>query len=122
MAPCFNEPSFGELVLGGRKLAGSAQWRSDGALLQHGSILIEDDQTVLGELAIGPQAPIPAPATLASAMGTRPRVEDFSIAFAASVRELEDDDATELEIDDQLRAQCAGLVVRYLDDEWTWRK
>src|SRR5215207_4204233 len=46
VAPCFDEPSSGELTLGGRKLAGSAQWRSDDALLQHGSILVEDDQSV----------------------------------------------------------------------------
>jgi Lipoate-protein ligase A len=32
MAPCFDEPAAGELTLGGRKLAGSAQWRSDDAL------------------------------------------------------------------------------------------
>jgi lipoate-protein ligase A len=122
MAPCFDEPSRGELMLDGRKLAGSAQWRSDGAFLQHGSILIEDDQSTLAELAVGSQRPIPAPATLAAALGVRPRVEDLSIALAAAVRELEDPNATELEIDDQLRAQAAGLVVRYLDDEWTWRR
>jgi lipoate-protein ligase A len=122
MAPCFDEPSFGELVLDGRKLAGSAQWRSDGALLQHGSILIEDDQSVLAELAVGSQRPIPVPATLAGALGMRPRVEDMASAFTTSVRMLEDPNATVLEIDDELRAQAAGLVVRYLDDEWTWRK
>ena len=64
MAPCFDEPSAGELVVDGRKLAGSAQWRIDGALLQHGSILVEDDQSTLAELVVGEQAPIPAPATL----------------------------------------------------------
>ena len=36
MAPCFDEPSAGELTAGGRKLAGSAQWRADGALLNMG--------------------------------------------------------------------------------------
>jgi lipoate-protein ligase A len=122
MAPCFDEPSFGELVLDGRKLAGSAQWRADGALLQHGSILIEDDQSVLAELAVGSQRPIPAPATLATALGSAPQVESMVNVFAAAVRELEDPDATELEIDEELRAQAGGLVVRYLDDEWTWRR
>ncbi len=122
MAPCFDEPSFGELVLDGRKLAGSAQWRSDGALLQHGSILIEDDQSVLAELAIGSQRSIPAPATLAAALGATPSIDSLSTAFATAVRELEDPHARNLEIDDRLRAQAGGLVVRYLDDEWTWRK
>ncbi|WP_419943264.1 lipoate--protein ligase family protein [Candidatus Palauibacter sp.] len=45
-AACFVEPAPGELTVGGRKLVGSAQRRRCGALLQHGSILLEDRQTL----------------------------------------------------------------------------
>jgi lipoate-protein ligase A len=38
---CFDRPSAHELLLGGRKLVGSAQVRRGSALLQHGSIVIE---------------------------------------------------------------------------------
>ena len=38
---CFDRPSAHEILLHGRKLVGSAQMRRAGALLQHGSILIE---------------------------------------------------------------------------------
>jgi len=38
---CFDRPSVHEILLGGRKLVGSAQVRRAGALLQHGSIVIE---------------------------------------------------------------------------------
>jgi len=38
---CFDRPSAHELLLQGRKLVGSAQVRRAGALLQHGSIVIE---------------------------------------------------------------------------------
>ena len=38
---CFDRPSAHEILLYGRKLVGSAQMRRGGALLQHGSILIE---------------------------------------------------------------------------------
>src|SRR5713101_964663 len=38
---CFDEPSDHEILLGGRKLVGSAQVRRNGALLQHGSILFQ---------------------------------------------------------------------------------
>jgi lipoate-protein ligase A len=38
---CFDRPSAHEILLQGRKLVGSAQMRRGGALLQHGSILIE---------------------------------------------------------------------------------
>jgi lipoate-protein ligase A len=38
---CFDRPSAHEILLHGRKLVGSAQMRRGGAILQHGSILIE---------------------------------------------------------------------------------
>ena len=42
--PCFSQPAGGEIMIGGRKVVGSAQLREGGALLQHGSILLEDNQ------------------------------------------------------------------------------
>jgi lipoyl(octanoyl) transferase len=47
LAPCFEAPVAGEVVAGGRKLVGSAQVRDGDAFLQHGSILIDDDQHLL---------------------------------------------------------------------------
>ncbi|WP_163102619.1 lipoate--protein ligase family protein [Peribacillus alkalitolerans] len=43
---CFDAPSWYELVVEGRKVAGSAQTRQKGVILQHGSILldIEDEK------------------------------------------------------------------------------
>jgi lipoate-protein ligase A len=38
---CFSAPSWYEIVVGGKKLIGSAQKRLDGALLQQGSILMK---------------------------------------------------------------------------------
>lgn len=122
MAPCFDQPTAGEITVGGRKLAGSAQWRSDGALLQHGSILVADDQTRLAELSLGSQAPIASPATLSAALGWAPDLSDLSGALVTSVRECEDPDATEFFLDDQVSAHAASLVVRYMDDAWTWRR
>ncbi len=40
---CFDAPSSCEVVVGGRKLVGSAQTRQQGTILQHGSILIRFD-------------------------------------------------------------------------------
>jgi len=42
-AACFDSPSWYELVVDGRKIAGSAQMRSRGAVLQHGSVPLELD-------------------------------------------------------------------------------
>lgn len=42
-AVCFDAPSWYELVVEGRKIAGSAQTRQKGVILQHGSILQDID-------------------------------------------------------------------------------
>jgi lipoate-protein ligase A len=50
---CFDRPSTHEILLGGRKQVGSAQVRRAGALLQHGSIVIEPQiDTLLGCLRL----------------------------------------------------------------------
>jgi lipoyl(octanoyl) transferase len=41
---CFSQPVGGEVLVDGRKVIGSAQRRRGNALLQHGSILLHDDQ------------------------------------------------------------------------------
>jgi lipoate-protein ligase A len=50
---CFRQPAGGEVMVGGRKLIGSAQLRRGSALLQHGSILLRDDQQLIARLAKG---------------------------------------------------------------------
>ena len=42
---CFARAVGGEVLVRGRKVVGSAQMRRGGALLQHGSILLHDDQS-----------------------------------------------------------------------------
>ncbi len=42
-AACFDSPSWYELVVGGKKIAGSAQVRAHDGLLQHGSLLLDMD-------------------------------------------------------------------------------
>lgn len=47
---CFDAPSWYELVVEGRKVAGSAQTRQRGVILQHGSILLDLDEDKLFSL------------------------------------------------------------------------
>ncbi|MEH7414698.1 biotin/lipoate A/B protein ligase family protein [Neobacillus drentensis] len=47
---CFDVPSWYELVVEGRKIAGSAQTRQKGVVLQHGSILLDLDEDKLFHL------------------------------------------------------------------------
>ncbi|MBN1136798.1 MAG: lipoate--protein ligase family protein [Anaerolineae bacterium] len=44
-AICFDTPSDYEITAGGRKLVGSAQWRSRGRVLQHGTLPLHGDIT-----------------------------------------------------------------------------
>lgn len=47
---CFDSPSHYELVVEGRKVAGSAQTRQRGVILQHGSILLDLDVDLLFDI------------------------------------------------------------------------
>jgi lipoate-protein ligase A len=120
--PCFAEPARGELTLDGRKLVGSAQWRDHGALLQHGSILIDDDQSSIASLmreAISPPAP---PATLRDALGRAPVMREVADALFVALRALLDPAARVLDPDDELRRDAERIAAHYRDDAWTWRR
>ncbi|MBU9724184.1 MULTISPECIES: lipoate--protein ligase family protein [Bacillaceae] len=49
-AVCFDAPSWYELVVEGRKIAGSAQTRQKGVILQHGSIIMNIDEDKLFDI------------------------------------------------------------------------
>lgn len=51
-AVCFEEPSWYELIVEGKKAAGSAQTRKRGIILQHGSIPIDVDDVKLFDMFI----------------------------------------------------------------------
>src|SRR4051812_27223739 len=95
--PCFAEPARGELIVDGRKLVGSAQWRHDGALLQHGSILVDDDQASIPSLMREPVALTGRPATLRDALGRAPVLSEVAEALFAAVRVHLDPDALPLD-------------------------
>ena len=123
-APCFEIPVAGEIVVAGRKLVGSAQYREGGAFLQHGSILVEDDQSLLARLALRPLPPTPPAATLRAALGRPPSDTEVADALFAAVRAREDPEATSLAGDSyeaELGAVVRGAVVHYRDPAWTWR-
>ena len=102
--PCFAAPSPGELVYEGRKIAGSAQWRESGAVLQHGSILVDNDQEGAD------------PATLRDALGRAPAAGELADAFATVV------DTVPFEPELIVRDEAKQLCLRYADDAWTWRR
>jgi lipoate-protein ligase A len=122
LAPCFDAPGEGELVLGDRKLVGSAQWRDDRAFLQHGSILVDDDQGLANQLLRSPSPPPPPSATLRDALGRAPASADLAAAVTVALVTLEDADASPLVADDALETRIASARTRFLDEHWTWRR
>ena len=120
--PCFAEPAKGELTTDGRKLVGSAQVRENGALLQHGSILIEDDQALIAAVLLSPPSrDAAAAATLARALGRTPSTEEVARALFAAVKKLEDSAANTID-EFEMQAATAHHLGRYTNERWTWRR
>ncbi len=119
-APCFELPAPGEIMVDERKLVGSAQVREEGAALQHGSILVHDDQSMLQVAALHP-VPLGQAASLATILGRPVTAGEFATPFFTAVRERWDADATALEFT-SLQPAIEAAHPRYVGEEWTWRR
>lgn len=84
-APCFMQPAGGEIVVGGRKLVGSAMRRLGPAILQHGSLLLDwDSQLQAGALGLASDQSLrPAVVTLADLLEPVPPWERLLEALKA---------------------------------------
>lgn len=122
LTPCFDAPAEGELVVGSRKLVGSAQWREGDALLQHGSILVDDDQAIASALLDVPGPTPPPAASLRALLGHPPTVTDLAAAIQRAIVTLEDPDASPLVMDAALERRIARARTHFLDEHWTWRR
>ncbi len=121
--PCFAQPAEGELVVNGAKLVGSAQFRENGALLQHGSILIADDQGMISSFLVSASSDLDVPhaATLVDALGREPGVEEVAGRLFEAVRSIEDSDAAVLE-EAEILSYTSRYLASYKNELWTWRK
>lgn len=121
--PCFQIPAEGEIVAGGRKLVGSAQARVEGALLQHGSILLSGSQDSLAR--IGPEAAAEAgapPVTLRSLLGSVPSWDDLVGALVDGFGEILRGGWASSEFTDSELEAAVVLRERYGSRDWTWRR
>lgn len=88
---CFARPAGGEVLIGGRKVVGSAQLKHGDVLLQHGSILIDDDQEMVRQVTAGHTASASAPASelpLARALGRPVGADTVAAALVAAMAML----------------------------------
>jgi lipoate-protein ligase A len=111
-ASCFAMPVGGEVLIGGRKIVGSAQVRRGGAFLQHGSILLDGSQEMIRVVSREPQ--VAGETTLAAALGRTVAFEEVVDAVVAAW----DDDVTST----ALHHPPPPSTARFLDPAWTWRR
>jgi len=113
---CFASPAGGEIVVAGKKLVGSAQVREGTAFLQHGSILLDNQQDLVAELTHGD--------------GARPHatslqeVLDRPVAFA-EVATAVTEAARASWVGSWFNAGRSTLESDYLNFDhaaWTWRR
>ncbi len=115
--PCFASPVGGEVVVGDRKLIGSAQIREGNAFLQHGSILLEDGQDVVS--GVSKTAAMRAQSTSINAMTeTELSFEVVMKAIADEVRNTWPDDWAE----EVVPEYGSGMKLDFTDSQWTWRR
>jgi lipoate-protein ligase A len=120
--PCFRAPAPGELVVGGRKLVGSAQVRIGDGLLQHGSILVAGSQDVLAELGADGEVGDDRPVTLEELLGEPPGYRAVMDAVRVGLESELGGTWREEEYTAAELAEAAGLVPRYRSEAWTWRR
>ncbi|MGD6832336.1 lipoate--protein ligase family protein [Sutcliffiella halmapala] len=131
-AVCFDAPSWYELVVEGRKVAGSAQTRQKGVILQHGSILLEIDEDLLFSLFNYPservkermQKNFKKKAVAINALRETPvTIEEAKAAFYKGFEKglnikLEPYELTESELEEVQ----AIMDSKYSTDEWNYKR
>jgi lipoate-protein ligase A len=120
---CFASAAGGEVVtVDGGKVVGSAQVRSGGAFLQHGSIILSGEQEEVAAVTAGGAEPpnvvgltqlLPAP------RAARAAVER---AIAATAARLWGVPASSAPLPDGLRRAAEAHLPRFHDPAWTWRR
>ena len=124
---CFSQPAGGEVLVGGRKVVGSAQLRRGAVLLQHGSILLHDDQTLVTGLMKGPagngsDSSAATPHPLVDNLGSPlpPHVVADAVAHSARLRWAGDWEQVDLPCD-VLRA-ASRYYPQFRSSTWTWAR
>lgn len=131
-AVCFDAPSWYELVVEGKKIAGSAQTRQKGVILQHGAILLDlDEEKLLSvfnfdseEAKERMRKKLPEKAVAINSLVREPVsieqcVEAFREGFAKSLQiELKPFTLSE----EQLKYVQALEEKKYAHDDWNYRK
>ena len=123
---CFDQPAAGEITVHGRKLVGSAVWRQGGAYLQHGSILLADDQALLADAADVPLPPAPPAASLEACAPSQAHwtivVDALAAALAAHAAPRPAGTIAPFVPPHDFSARVASHHAVLGNDDWLWRR
>ncbi len=110
---CFASSVGGEVLVAGRKVIGSAQVRRGGALLQHGSILLDGSQEIVNAVSRQPSA-TKSETTLREALGRPVGFEEVADAIVGAWGEEGTPTVP--------YRPLPSLSARFSDPAWTWRR
>jgi lipoyl(octanoyl) transferase len=117
---CFARPAGGELMVAGRKIVGSAQLRQGGALLQHGSIRLADDQAVVSAVTCGDTAPLETATALRDAGDDTIATDSLTAAVATAAERRWGGTWRHEAPTDDVVAGSERHAARFRSTEWTW--
>ena len=118
---CFAHPVGGELLVDGRKVVGSAQLREGDALLQHGSILLGDDQRVVASVTRG-SPPDDGSTPLAELLGRRVSAAEAAAAVAIAAQDRWGDAWNDRPQPASVLADAEPHLARFRSEQWTWSR
>jgi lipoate-protein ligase A len=117
--PCFAAPVGGEVLIDGLKVVGSAQLRQGDAFLQHGSLLLDDDQSLVRGLAGVPDAAA-AEAPLSRLLGREVGFDEAVTVIVQAAQSLLPDLTEDAALPDAVRARVGAHEARFRSPDWTW--
>lgn len=130
-AVCFDAPSWYEMVVEGKKVAGSAQTRQKGVILQHGAILIDlDAEKLLSVFKFSSEqakermrAKIPEKAVSINSLREEPATAEECVrAFKSGFEQALSIDLQAYHLSDQQLADVKALEEKkYANAEWNFR-
>ena len=118
---CFASPVGGEVLVNGCKVVGSAQLRRGTALLQHGSILLQNDQHRVSALQLGTRPGSNPAAGEAQPLGALD-TGDLANAVADSARLRWGGTVAAASDPDQILHEATCYHGRFRSDAWTWAR
>jgi lipoate-protein ligase A len=121
--PCFQSPGAGEVVVGAGKLVGSAQRYEERTILQHGSLLIGGNQSVMLRYMTG-EAPrdVAAGVTLSQVLGSVPPVSTIIDAMVSGFEATLGTSLAPGQVDEAEIARAQTLESHYDSGGWIWRR